>query len=694
MNKESDHTYMGIKFYSNSDLSLPMNIKAALEFIKECKNLDFYTEINTILELYNIKKIFHSMISAKTCGPDELDLIKKKNKEINARLSSFAKDITDSNIGGLFENTSVCYRDDFFGYIDHFKAYKHISHEAFSKLLEQNINAVFLVLRHKKIVDYYDETIAEYIRMHPVEIAEVVLRVYLTKDTAEEHTNSAIFHVLRRKKIVDYYDDTIKEYICKHPVEIAEVVLRVHITKDMKKGHTTYFLPKSLEATNKRDIIHEYINSSEANPNYLKLIASSGDDKSILLDVETRFAAKKAFELWMRQIFSQDTGFPIGAEVSFEYIDEDIHIDKSGELSRYTYNRKWIEDNLDYPTLLQNFVTLFEFADYQSRILLVSFDAEIGALEKHIGVKGKNDYPYGVQFVFKNILSTVQMQVYRAVLLNYGIQIEEVFEWFFENYIPEEFNIEGFSFTAPTPESSYREKSRDILAELDGVLKQYQLYSKSGKIDRELFEMISGSLPFDQIKSLQKEKYGYNTSDELRGILELLFSDQSIIAFNKKTQSQYSTFAEALLKDSMCSDDFEFYQSTQLERLLDKGIIHKAESGVLYIDSFKFPILSDLYYRETLCLPYVEDFPYVKELKMTGALEIESTLFSRSEQKYLDYMLNHHRYSNSKDLRNRYMHGNNTQTKEQQFCDYIEILKVVAIVIIKINQELCNIDKQ
>lgn len=644
MNKERTHTHRGIKFYSNSDLSLPMNIKAALELIKEYENLESCSEINTILELYNVKKILRFMISAKTCSSDELDLIKKKDKEINARLNSFTKDITDFNIGDLFENTSVHYRDDFFGYIDHFKAYEHISPAAFLELLE--------------------------------------------------HTNSAIFHVLRRKKIVDYYDDTIKEYICKHPVEIAEVVLRVHLTKDIEEGHTTYFLPKSLEATNKRDIIHEYINSSEANPNYLKLIASSGDDKSILLDVETRFAAKKGFENWMRQNFSQDTGFPIGAEVSFEYIDEDIHIDKSGELSRYTYNRKWIEDNLDYPTLLQNFVTLFEFADYQSRILLVSFDAEIGALEKHIGVKGKNDYPYGVQFVFKNILSTVQMQVYRAVLLNYGIQIEEVFEWFFENYIPEEFNIEGFSFTAPTPESSYREKSRDILAELDGVLKQYQLYSKSGKIDRELFEMISGSLPFDQIKSLQKEKYGYNTSDELRGILELLFSDQSIIAFNKKTQSQYSTFAEALLKDSMCSDDFEFYQSTQLERLLDKGIIHKAESGVLYIDSFKFPILSDLYYRETLCLPYVEDFPYVKELKMTGALEIESTLFSRSEQKYLDYMLNHHRYSNSKDLRNRYMHGNNTQTKEQQFCDYIEILKVVAIVIIKINQELCNIDKQ
>jgi len=40
------------------------------------------------------------------------------------------------------------------------------------------------------------------------------------------------------------------------------------------------------------------------------------------------------------------------------------------------------------------------------------------------------------------------------------------------------------------------------------------------------------------------------------------------------------------------------------------------------------------------------------------------------------------------------MHGSNTRTEEQQFHDYIEILKVVAIVIIKINQELCNIDKR
>ena len=64
-------------------------------------------------------------------------------------------------------------------------------------------------------------------------------------------------------------------------------------------------------------------------------------------------------------------------------------------------------------------------------------------------------------------------------------------------------------------------------------------------------------------------------------------------------------------------------------------------------------------------------------------------LFSKPEQDYLNYKLNKASYSNGLDLRNKYAHSTYTKNENTQYVDYINLLKIMILIITKINEEFC-----
>src|SRR5699024_10754000 len=97
-----------------------------------------------------------------------------------------------------------------------------------------------------------------------------------------------------------------------------------------------------------------------------------------------------------------------------------------------------------------------------------------------------------------------------------------------------------------------------------------------------------------------------------------------------------------------------------------------------------------IYEKEYLCLSYekTDDDP-LKSMLDNNELKVESSLFSRPEQKYLNYILNKSEFSNGLDLRNKYIHSTHSLDEHAQFEDYMRFLMVMAIIIIKINEEFC-----
>lgn len=52
-------------------------------------------------------------------------------------------------------------------------------------------------------------------------------------------------------------------------------------------------------------------------------------------------------------------------------------------------------------------------------------------------------------------------------------------------------------------------------------------------------------------------------------------------------------------------------------------------------------------------------------------------------------MLNKAEFSNGLDLRNKYSHGTNTIVEETRQTDYMLLLSIMALIVIKINEEFC-----
>ena len=74
-----------------------------------------------------------------------------------------------------------------------------------------------------------------------------------------------------------------------------------------------------------------------------------------------------------------------------------------------------------------------------------------------------------------------------------------------------------------------------------------------------------------------------------------------------------------------------------------------------------------------------------------GILKSESTLFSKPEIDYLNYYLNKSEFNNGLDLRNMYIHGTHPNDKESEKIhetNYMRILKIFILAIIKINDDL------
>ena len=76
----------------------------------------------------------------------------------------------------------------------------------------------------------------------------------------------------------------------------------------------------------------------------------------------------------------------------------------------------------------------------------------------------------------------------------------------------------------------------------------------------------------------------------------------------------------------------------------------------------------------------------------TGDLRLGSTLFTEPEQAYLNYILNKAEFSNGLDLRNKYIHSTYSKKEDEQKTDYITLLKLMVLIVTKINDEFCTLN--
>ena len=631
--------YDDVKFYSEYDLSVGFYLKKAELVLNTIDCNNEYNDINQVIELYNIKQYLDHELRLTTWNDSSFAKYQEKSKTFPKIISKFFATIDGRNMAEHYSQLCITYYEDFWQLVCDYKAYEHIERDNFPKLLLQNDVALWHILQHRELVKYFGQEIARYMKTAD-ESAELLMDQFLS------------------------------------------------VRKD---NSTKYLFPDELTQQDRNEILQKYVESESANPNYLKLLENAQNTKEFPVGDRLRRDAKNKYEEYWNKNTNLSTGIEFGVEISFASLPGQ---DKKESFENNTfhaiYSKEWVEENLDYPTLLNNFLYLFEYIDKWFRCSFVSTQSRMSALEKVLGVKGKRDYITGSHFTLQRMKTYVQMEAYRRELEINGVQLEVIFQWFFEAYLLDEFQAKGFVYIAPSENTARFEKCKLLASAIDGVLKQYQLFCEDGYVDRELLEMSSSHIIFGNLRSMKNKKYAYSNSEALRREQFFLYSDQSPLHFTEKTQSRYHSFAQLILNESIVLDDFAAFQKPDVEWLISRGILTQNENGSLSLNISRAFILKELYENEVICSLYCEKLKtLLDELQIVGDIKYKNTLFSKPEQDYLNYMLNKSEFSNGHDLRNRYLHDTYSLDIDKQNTDYLELLKIMVLIVIKINEEFC-----
>lgn len=614
-----------------------MALTRIIEIIKDYD--DVLVEIDNFFEFYNIIK-FIQIERFKVRIENEVQIdIKNFIKQIESKLGKFISQRTDKYLE-LYESVDFLYHRDFFEVMDKYKVYKSISGDD--------------------------------------------LREFMTK------YRTTLYYILENKNIVLYHDEVIKTTFLDNPNN-AEIVLDKYLSEKNLN------LP-SLSLYQIECLIDNYLELEHLNINHLRKIIFFPLDVGLVLNDKLKLKAKRRLKQEEERITKGRVGHKMGAEISYSEVQEEVvqrRID--GGIVKYSIQKQWITDNLDFNTLWNNFIYVFHFFDEQSRLNLVSKINEAGVFERaFFWNNGKHIYKAHAAFKINEMCSSLQMVSYSELLNLNGIRIEDMIEWFFIEYIKDEFDIIKFIVKMPSERLSYFEKCRTILPEIDRILKQYNTFIENGEIDHELLQMSSKPMAFGEYLSNVKNKYIYPESIYYYNAVNRLFSDQSGLTYIPKSDKNHKNLCELLLKEKVRMSDLEQHQKDEIKWLIDNDLLEVDEKEYITIkDITGVTVLGDLFLNEVISYwnQPLKIKQKIDEWILAGILKDESSLLSKSEQDYMDFYLNKKKFTNGHDLRNRYAHGTHSNDEKQHQLDYIVFLKVIIILVIKINDDLCCFEK-
>lgn len=640
------HDLNRVEYYSKEDMAGPHHLSKG-EHILRSETKSSYTDINDVLELYNLKKYFDNELYLKSWTQDDIENFKQKVTEYGKIIGHFFSTITDTNVVALHEQLLHGYIHSFWEIVNNHNVFNRISKPNFSIILESEPHLIHEILTHKGLVDYYHTELKNFLLTYS-QSAEILLNFYETEN--EPHRNPK-------------------------------------------------FIPKSLTISDKENIISSYLNSTDTNLNYIGLIENVRNRNDFKISDKTRLKAKRLHKSETEKFFAGKGGITYGVTISFPENTAKIkegHIDDK-LVAQYSYSLDFIKENNKPYLLFQNFKYLFEFIDNQNRINLVSKKSQLGLFEKIMGVHSQNEYRTGIGFSLSEMTSQGQIYGYNKILTELNTSLENILHFAFTTAFQVKYGFaDNARFSIPSTTHSYFEKVRLLAPEFESILKQFKLFVEDGNIDFDLLQISSSPTSIKDIPSLNINKYIYFNSDnkEMVGCSNLFFSDQTLLAYVEPfKEEKYHTFFDLLVNEQVSFNNYEEHQKPQLNYLIDKGFISVDDNGFIQItNTERLFVFKDLYDNEFASF-YRYPIEFQKEVfQMTyeNIVFFESSLFSKTEQSYFNYFLNKSEFTNGLDLRNSYLHGTQANPDEIQKHEYayFTYLKLLILTMLKIDDDL------
>lgn len=640
-NGDKDSIGKRIKYYGIRDLATMFYLKPAVELLENFNENKTNYDINDVLELYNVYVYVKNKVFPKDLDQDKAEKFIKLKPSMLKVISSFFNTITEENILEIIQGVGFDYHDDLLRLLAEHKVHERVS----SGKMMQALNS----------------------------------------------SKVAIWNILANKKIVKQYEQEIKALILSD-TDNAEYIIRKYFKKNEDKD---IHLPESLTKEEVYDILEKYLNSTNANPNYMQLIAQAKPIPSRGIDDKIKLLARQKYKAWNDNFFKENESnliFATKVAIS-DSQKEPVDISQDGQVFKFTYSRKWLKEHSDNLSVLSNFIHIFPIVNKHMLLTLPSYSSQLGIFERFMKVAGRDEYPEGAHFQFIDQSTLIQTMMCENFLRSEGKDLEGIIAWYFNEYLKDAFGADGFSYVASSTSATYLERCKHVFSEMDSVIKQFKLYVENGSIDQGLLAITSKSPDYKEIPSQLLGKYVYTTeSTEIFEIMYYLFSDQSVLTYIDDTLKD-KDFASLLTNYEIKYREFHDYQKQSLDKLIEWGIIKNASKRLVFQSKLQVSILRNLFQTEALNYHHysTDSKAEINAMIGRGWLMKEGSLLTRSEAKYFSYYLNQKEFSNGYDLRNIYMHGtmskDDKSNEEKHYKTYIIALRFLIALIIKIDDD-------
>lgn len=512
---EEDEKLRRVRFFGAHDLAAGWHAPRVVELAAQFDPKHAPTNVVDILELHNVQQYLEHRLLPNSCTEEESNQLVARAPQIRSAVARFFTAVDGSNFAAIVSE---------------------VDHEYHGDLLD--------LLGRNKAFERCDS---------------------VTALPALKEAGVHLGEMLASRSLMRAYETEMRDELLASP-RGGEYLVRNYLEKDARGA---IHLPRSFTPMDARNLLERYIDSEDANLNYVRLIANANDHAQAGIDAKLKLRAKRRSDELNAKIFDQNEGFKTGCEVSISDDQDEpvvLEVDSSdGSVWRYTYSSRWLEETSDNPSILNNFQHLFEFADREVLLTLPSYPVRLSVMERMMGLTGNSEYKVGVAAQTVDMSSLLQTLMYLRFLESRDVDLEQVISWFFETYLVEEFGISNFSFTPSGGGASYLQKVRHLFAEMESVANQFGLFVENGELDRELLTIGSEQVRYKEIPSLLDGKYAYpSDGQEITGILHLLFSDQSMLNYiDERLRSDNA--AGLLLKSQVAYGDFHDYQKANID---------------------------------------------------------------------------------------------------------------------------------
>jgi hypothetical protein len=640
-----DEVNRRLKFYGLNDHGTYFQLERAAEILEHYDPSSTAQTISDILELHNAQLFAESNLFPESYTESQRTAAQALIPELRKTVAKYFNRVNDANVASIVVDVDYEYHGDLLELLAQYKAYDRCAATTLLPALEQ---------------------------------ADVYLGEMLTS-----------------RALVRAYDPEVRARLLADPAN-AEHLIRKYLEKTARQD---IYLPPSLTRAEERALLNDYLDSEAANPNFVELVSLARIANNGMVDAKMKLKAQRQHEQWTKEFFEQNSGIETGCEVAISGDQtEPATSSQDGLVGKLSYSRTWLEDGLDYPTILNNFIYLFEFTDRRMVLTLPSYHAQLGVVDRFLKMSGQEAYLTGAAFHFKEQSSFLQTAIYDDFLRSKGIELESVIAWFFADYLKDEFGAANFTFAPSSKASTYLERCRHIFAEMESVVRQFSLYVEHGELDRGLLAIASEQVRYKDVPSLVGGKYVYPTDDrDITNILHLLFSDQSGLTYINEALHADNA-ARLIVGNKLAYGDFADYQKGQLDYLIQQGVLKDTGERVQFASTDLVLFLKDIFDSEAASYYHysAQTRGGIDEMIAKGWLVRRSSLLTEPEARYFNYQLNQVDYSNGPDLRNKYLHGSqaNADAEDEHHRTYITALKLLLALVIKMNDDFCLHDDE